>query len=64
MNLCSEKNIIKSVNFIFINYSIHSKVRGAPAIAIVGVLAVVIELLPKNFEKSEEIINFVTTRSV
>lgn len=36
-------------------------VRGAPAIAIVGVLAVVVELIPKKFENIEEIINFVST---
>ncbi|KAK3711394.1 hypothetical protein QZH41_003525 [Actinostola sp. cb2023] len=38
------------------------KVRGAPAIAIVGALSLAIELLPKSFQNLEELVSFVTEK--
>ena len=38
------------------------QVRGAPAIAIVGSLSLVIEILPKSFSSTEELENFVTEK--
>lgn len=38
------------------------KVRGAPAIAIVGALSLVVEMLPVTFSSLEEIVQFVTNK--
>ncbi|XP_020613351.1 methylthioribose-1-phosphate isomerase-like [Orbicella faveolata] len=38
------------------------KVRGAPAIAIVGSLSLAIEILPRSFSSTEELENFVTEK--
>ena len=48
--------------FLVLPFCFKFKIRGAPGIAIVGVLSVVVELLQRNFESIDLVINFVEER--
>ena len=48
--------------FLVLPFCFKFKIRGAPGRAIVGVLSVVVELLQRNFESIDLVINFVEER--